>query len=196
MKQKHHVIMTTKFVYSSSATGWTNEEISFNFWEQTRDSALLQSAVTRLGPIQPTTQWSPAAKWTDCETEHSPLSRAEVKSSWSNTSTPINAFMAQCLMKQRDFICTLQTLMEYLKLSDVNPSQQSSQQIYSSVKASALVWSMTTFQSFLHLTSTFIFPLHYSVNFLIPKNPHTYLNAHAQKSFYFLPIVQLVNKSN
>jgi hypothetical protein len=50
LKQKHHVIMTTKSVYSSLATGLTNEEIGFNFWEQTRNSALLQSAVTRLGP--------------------------------------------------------------------------------------------------------------------------------------------------
>jgi hypothetical protein len=93
------------------ATGWTNEESGFNFWQQTRDSALLQSAVTRLGPIQPPTQWEPAAKEADCEADHSPLSRAEFKNSWSNTSTAINAFMAQFLIKQRDFTCTLQTMV-------------------------------------------------------------------------------------
>jgi len=69
--------------------------------------------VTGLGPIQPPTQWAPAAKGADCEADHSPLSRAEFKNSWNNTSTAINAFMAQFLIKQRDFTCTLQTVVHW-----------------------------------------------------------------------------------
>ena len=128
----------------------------------------------------------PAAKWADCEADHSPLSRAEFKNSWSNTSTPKNTFMAQFLIKRRDFTCTVQTLMywctqEHLKLPNVIPSQQSSQQIHSSVTAWALAWSMTCSNHSFIWTQLSYFALHYSVNFLTQKF-HTCIQMHIHRS--------------
>jgi hypothetical protein len=60
-----------------------------------------------LGPTQPPIQWVP---WTLClgvkqpghEADQSPPSSAEVKGTWSYTSTPPYVFMACCLDKDRD----------------------------------------------------------------------------------------------
>jgi hypothetical protein len=57
-----------------------------------------------LGPTQPPIQWVPGAlslgvKWPGREADHSPPSSAEVKNSWSCTSTPQYAFMARCSIK-------------------------------------------------------------------------------------------------
>jgi hypothetical protein len=56
---------------------------------------------TALGPNQPPIQWVPGAlslgiKWPGREADHSPPSSAEVKNSWTYTSTPQYAFMVWC----------------------------------------------------------------------------------------------------
>jgi hypothetical protein len=60
-----------------------------------------------LGPTQPPIQWVPGAlsagvKRPGREAYHSPLSSAEAKNTWSNTSTPPYVFMAQGLIKYLD----------------------------------------------------------------------------------------------
>jgi hypothetical protein len=62
---------------------------------------------TALGPTQPPIQWIPAAlslgvKRPRHEADYSPPSSAEVKNTWSYTSTPPYVFMAWCLVKYRD----------------------------------------------------------------------------------------------
>jgi hypothetical protein len=62
---------------------------------------------TALEPTQPPIQWVPGAislgvKRPGREADHLPPSSAEVKSTWSYTSTPQYAFMAWSLVKHRD----------------------------------------------------------------------------------------------
>jgi hypothetical protein len=62
---------------------------------------------TALGPTQPPTWWVPWAfclgvKRTRREADHSLPSSAEVKNSWSYTSTPQYVFMAWCSVKHED----------------------------------------------------------------------------------------------
>jgi len=70
---------------------------------------LSATAVSRpaLEPTQPPMQWVPAAlslglKWPGREADHSPPSSAQVKNTWSYTSTTQYVFMAWCLVKNSD----------------------------------------------------------------------------------------------
>jgi hypothetical protein len=59
-----------------------------------------------LGPTQPRTQWisealSPGIKRSGCEANQSLPPIAEVKNTWSYTSTPLYVFMPWCLIKHR-----------------------------------------------------------------------------------------------
>jgi hypothetical protein len=60
-----------------------------------------------LGPTQPPIQWVPGplslgAKWPGCEADDSPPSSADVRNTWSYTSTPQYVFRAWCLVKHKD----------------------------------------------------------------------------------------------
>jgi hypothetical protein len=87
---------------SNDTTGWTTV-VRFR-----AGAGILLCATTSrsaLGPTQPPIQWVPAAlflgvKRPERETDHSPLSSAEVKHAWSYTSTSPHAFMAWCLVKK------------------------------------------------------------------------------------------------
>jgi hypothetical protein len=72
-----------------------------------------------VGPTQ-----LPGALSLECEADHSPPSRLEVKNAWRYTSTPPYIFMAWCLIKHRDF--AFSPLIETELIEQVGSSGNSS----------------------------------------------------------------------
>jgi hypothetical protein len=69
-----------------------------------------------LGPSQPPIHWLPGVKRQGREADNSPPFSAEVKNTWSYTSSPPYAFMAWCLVKQRENFTHVTTHVEDLWL--------------------------------------------------------------------------------
>jgi hypothetical protein len=65
--------------------GW----LSGQSWSPSRDKIFLLSTSFRpaLGPAQPTIRRVPGVRLLECEVEHSPPTRTEVKNTWIYTST-------------------------------------------------------------------------------------------------------------
>jgi hypothetical protein len=68
-------------------------KIGFNFRRELGIFLFTTASRTALEPTQPPIQWVPGAfslgiKRPGCEADHSPPSSAEVKNTWSYTSTP------------------------------------------------------------------------------------------------------------
>jgi hypothetical protein len=87
--------------------GWTIGVLEFNSWQRLGIFLFTTASRTAQGPTQPPIQWVPGAlflevKQPGCEADHSPPFSAEVKNTWSYTSTPQYVFMAWCLVKLRD----------------------------------------------------------------------------------------------
>jgi hypothetical protein len=85
-------------------TGWTAEGSEF-------DSQQGHSTASRatLGPTQPSILWIPqGAKRPEREAVQSSLSSAKVQNAWKYTSNAPYAFIAWCLIKERDNFYLLQ----------------------------------------------------------------------------------------
>jgi hypothetical protein len=87
--------------------GWTIGILAFDSQWGLEIFLFTTASRTALGSIQPPMQWVPGAlsmgvKRPEREADHSPPSSAEVKNTWSYTSTPQYVFMAWCLVKHRD----------------------------------------------------------------------------------------------
>jgi hypothetical protein len=87
--------------------GWTIGVLGFDSRRGLEIFLFTTASRTALGPTQPPIQWVSGAlslgvKRSGHEADHSPPSSAEVKNSWSYTSTPQYVFMAWCLLKHRD----------------------------------------------------------------------------------------------
>jgi hypothetical protein len=129
-KQKHQytedtcVLITYSLLLLRSLESSVGIALSYRLDDRGFDSrqglgTFLSTTVSRpaLGPTQPPIQWLSEAlslglKRPGSENDHSPPSSAEVKNAWSYTSNPAYAFVARCLVKQRDF--TLPYLYLYL----------------------------------------------------------------------------------
>jgi hypothetical protein len=104
MPSQIHVLHTGK------ATGWTIGVLRFDF--RPGLGIFLFTTVSRpaLGPIRPPIQWVPRApslgvKRPGREADHSPTSSAEVKNSWSYTSTPpIHLHGMVLIKKQKKYV--------------------------------------------------------------------------------------------
>jgi hypothetical protein len=86
---------------------WTIVVLGFDSRRRLGIFLFTTASRTALGPTQPPLQWVPGAlslgvKRPEREGDHSPPSSAEVKNSWSYTSTPQYVFMEWCLVKHMD----------------------------------------------------------------------------------------------
>jgi hypothetical protein len=81
--------------------GWTIGVLGFNSRRGLGIFLFTTVSRTALGYTQPHIQGalSLGVKRPGSETDHSPPSSAEIKNTWSYTSTPQYAFMAWCLVK-------------------------------------------------------------------------------------------------
>jgi hypothetical protein len=73
--------------------GWTIGVLGFDFRRELGIFLFTTASRTALGLTQPPIQWVPGAlslrvKRPGRESDHSPLSSAEIKNAWRNTSTP------------------------------------------------------------------------------------------------------------
>jgi hypothetical protein len=81
-----------RFVFYSDLRVLTPGRCGVRIPVQVRDYFRFKTSRPSLGPTQPLIQWLlvlfPGAKRPECESDHPPLSGAEVKNEWSYTSTP------------------------------------------------------------------------------------------------------------
>jgi hypothetical protein len=81
------------------------ERLRFDSWQEQGIYVFDTTSRPALELTQPSIQWvpgvlSPELKWPYREADHSPLSSAEVKNTWSYTSSPPYVFMALYLIQQ------------------------------------------------------------------------------------------------
>jgi hypothetical protein len=100
--------------------GWTIGVLGFDYRRGLWTFLFTIASRTALGPTQHPIQGVPRAlslgvKRPGREADHSPPSSAEVKNTWSYTSTPTYVFMAWCLAKHRDNFTLPYTQYQCLK---------------------------------------------------------------------------------
>jgi hypothetical protein len=100
------------------APGWTIGVLGFDSRQGLGIFLFTTVSRTALGPTHPPIQWVPGAlslrlKRPGREADHSPQSSAEIKNTWSYTSTLRYVFMAWCLVKHRDNFTTNIVLAQF-----------------------------------------------------------------------------------